>query len=430
MKKLLAGVLIGTVMMGITVNGASDDAGNKQSVMEIYYEKAQEIQNTYGIPEIQDSIGTWYAKGLSALTLLDFDGDGIDDLLAVYCTGSKEEYDADSDLLQVRPEYRLEIWSAKDGGAELLYETETVGTGRNSYGVLYGDFVSIIRRESGGDVLQLAVSEAGDQKEIRYNNIYMDNGEINTDTYACGAGSFFKNNETVSAEEWVDDICGKDLIYFAQLSEYGYYKLDENEENPYDQALVRINSFMNDLSKGEAESGTHNEIDAYVYRKLLLAFDIYENHCTAYDYSDSEVGQFLSETLSIISDVPIEQLVDYQDIAYFDYAVYDLNKDGIPELIINKHVRHVDTECFVFTIQDGNICYCGSISVFYDYLYTSDEEQGIMEVFSKDRDNPDKEGFTINSGKIEEFMISGGDAYSHSMKLDYPKMLQQVLYFR
>lgn len=431
MKRILAGCLAGTVIIGSVVGASAQETTNNME--DAYYKIVRGICDEHGEPGVMASVGTWYSTGLSALSILDFDGDGNEDLLTAYFTGTTEV--TEDGAVQVMPQYMLQIWSAKEGEPELLYETDFLGEARNSYGVLYGNFVSVSSRDEGGDIIQFTNYE-GELKELTYYNTFMDGGEITTDKYVCGAGGFSKNGEVIDGHDWINEICGSGLIYFTKLAEYGYSEAEGDLGHTYDGTQERIKTLMEELSTGEATVPEKKE-EANLYRRLLLTFDVYENHSTLYnmdahanmenqDYSDTEVGRILKETLSQLDEGIYQEIVDYQSLQYFDYSVYDVNKDGIAELLVSNHIRHGGTSCYVFSVDNGNLIYCGCTEAYRTLWICSETEPGVGKYDGRDMSYV--EAFNINNGNVEEYVLSDASTFTHHLRADYPKMLEQLLY--
>ena len=246
MNRILTGIMIGIVVLGTAAAGSAQELDKQDTTIpEAYYTVAKEIMEEHVEQGSQVSTGNWYATGLSGVAFLDFNGDGAEDMLTVYYTGSTESIE--NEAMMEMPQYKLQIWSANEDGAELLYETDQLGDARNSYGVLYGKFVNIIGREQGGDVLQFTAFEQGNQKNLIYYNTFMDGGNIVTDRYSCSSGGFLKNDEIIDGYAWIDEVLGNEPVDFLKLAEFGNHWDDVDSENNNDSGLLTIDSLEEGL---------------------------------------------------------------------------------------------------------------------------------------------------------------------------------------
>lgn len=106
-------------------DGQHADGGftEEQLAYAAYYQKCQELIDRYGAPESVDLYdGQMTATGgLALVTLVDFDGDGLDELLVSYCTTHLD----DQGFLTITNEtYLVEVWDYQDGSLVQVYEGE------------------------------------------------------------------------------------------------------------------------------------------------------------------------------------------------------------------------------------------------------------------------------------------------------------------
>lgn len=120
----------GLLNAGAAVREAADYASNNNSQIEndLYAQKCKEYLDTYGQPEIV----TWdsgyayeisYLRGFCFADLLDFNGDGNDELLVAYCASSKDE-----DGYLPSATYMIDLWTIRNSELEKLFSNEGFGT--------------------------------------------------------------------------------------------------------------------------------------------------------------------------------------------------------------------------------------------------------------------------------------------------------------
>lgn len=105
----------------------NDTRTDEQKAADLYLVKCREYIDKYGEPTYNSYDYNDLASGLAVARLIDFDGDGEDELLLAYDTkpapsGSSYSYDADQ-----KSAYTVEIWAYKDGRISKVYdEPDTV----------------------------------------------------------------------------------------------------------------------------------------------------------------------------------------------------------------------------------------------------------------------------------------------------------------
>ena len=112
---------------------SADDTAERYAA---YSAKCQEYLAAFGAPSIEDPrYPTYFASGLALVRLLDFDGDGADEMLLAYRGSNAEQ--------------GVEVWTYRDGAAERLY------AGTPSHHETNGGFthVECLRRTDGAGAL-------------------------------------------------------------------------------------------------------------------------------------------------------------------------------------------------------------------------------------------------------------------------------------
>lgn len=102
---------------------ATDSRTPQQIAYGLYLDKCIEYCDEYGYPDSKIVDGdVSVATGLCVAKLVDFDGDGFEELLVCYNTNSAENDSAaiftDDQVLA----FKVEVWSYKDGAISLVYD--------------------------------------------------------------------------------------------------------------------------------------------------------------------------------------------------------------------------------------------------------------------------------------------------------------------
>lgn len=107
-----------------------DARTDEQKAADLYLAKCREYIDKYGEPTFTSYEYTDLASGLAIARLIDFDGDGTDELLLAYDTkpapsGSSYTYDTSQ-----KDAYKVEVWAYKDGKISKVYDVD--GTVRSA----------------------------------------------------------------------------------------------------------------------------------------------------------------------------------------------------------------------------------------------------------------------------------------------------------
>ena len=448
-------IVLGTVALtaGVATGVASHAEYLDKGLAGAYYQKAAELQQEYGEAELvgsENTSGGLYINGLAGLTLLDFNGDGEEDLLAVYHQAAAPLRSEAIGRIPEGDDYRLEIWSSANQSMELIYEQDGIGVMQMNHNDLdwNGDtyMLNVISRKKGGDAVQLAGQYPGEEKGVEFTNITWDKGEIRTDSYLCRSGSFFKNGETIAGEEWMQEVTGTDLLYTGEFTiDYLSYASYSNEDSSGGEETgqkryncirtVRDTTGLIDSLKERKvllDDGKDKEWRA-IYRRVLLDLTIYSHHTqlnsalAARDYDNTEVDQFLKKEFEMIGDSEGNGFVDYFSSPYFQTAVIDINRDEIPELLVYDDVRLTHANMLTFSVENGKLKYCGddNRAAFAAYYY-SKTKPGIWVEWSR-MDYKDSGGFTVRNGKIRKYNIKDIEDYDQLIEWSYVDHQKQLM---
>jgi hypothetical protein len=86
------------------------------TVYSAYYDKIQELQNTYGVAAVQERTYEEWLSGLCFAKLVDFDSNGVDELVLAYRSGTQGTGKS------ADPVYVAEVWEYRDGAVNKILE--------------------------------------------------------------------------------------------------------------------------------------------------------------------------------------------------------------------------------------------------------------------------------------------------------------------
>jgi hypothetical protein len=112
----------------IGATGLSELIKNSQSIQNAYYTVVDEYNQTYGKAKVVKKNGLTYIDGLAAVDLVDFNGDGKDELVLVYRkTVKTRSSDAKGNYVaQTEDKYYIEIYRYNGTKAVLIYKNENI----------------------------------------------------------------------------------------------------------------------------------------------------------------------------------------------------------------------------------------------------------------------------------------------------------------
>ena len=105
---------------------SQDDISENDLRNKAFGEKCSELIETYGAPSTQSQISTEYATGLCLADLIDFNGDGKDELIVAYAASKQQ------DSYGVPP-VKVEIWSFDGQDLQQVFQGDPSLWGTNGY---------------------------------------------------------------------------------------------------------------------------------------------------------------------------------------------------------------------------------------------------------------------------------------------------------
>lgn len=153
-----------------------DTRTDEQKAADLYLAKCREYIDKYGEPDTHEYQNGTLATGLAVARLIDFNGDGMDELLVVCDTvpAPTDQSDAFSDT-QVDA-YKVEVWAYKDGRISKVYDEPNT--------VLYTNGASqfvMLPKLDGKPCLETWAISISDGSQVDENEVYTFDG----DSFSC-----------------------------------------------------------------------------------------------------------------------------------------------------------------------------------------------------------------------------------------------------
>ena len=117
-----------TIEAFLGTSGTAQLLANSQSLQNAYYEVVDEYNQTYGKAKLVKKNDVSYIDGLAAVDLVDFNGDGKDELVVIYRKSVKiRNTDAQGNYVSgTQDKYYIEIYRFNGTKAILAYKNESV----------------------------------------------------------------------------------------------------------------------------------------------------------------------------------------------------------------------------------------------------------------------------------------------------------------
>ena len=334
-----------------------------------YYDLIERYQEEFG-EAAKASAGEYmkYLKGLCMAKLVDFDLDGSEELLLVYAdpetVGPSGSY--------MLPRYIIEVWRYAGTDIEKVFEGSGFG-GDGGTSDLY-----FTQDENGSYIIE------GGQDDFQYNEIWGLVGdefsvvkEVNAESYSDD-GPYTIDGNLVSYEEFDAEISK----WMANCTVYGLSRIEESQDRSLAELEETLKLLREKLEIDEEQGEDLEQETPAVTSQMYL--DIY--------------GPIVQEVYAGGG-----QLIDYNL-----YYVYDIDKDGVKELLVQKGNGEFDYMYQIYTIQEQAAVYLGEISGFHTVFYA--DESGGKEPYiirlSGHMGYEEIYHVSITEGKVEEQEVS------------------------
>ena len=324
------------------------------NLYEAYHAMYQEIAEMYGKGEMVDQTddywGLCYLKGVCVVDLLDFNCDGVDDLLLVCHKGTNSGLNIDDKEIPLGEDYQIEIWTVNSKKLSRLLSVDYVSsyeTFPTEYWNSEQCFLNVWGNRAGVPILQLYQE---DDSSCTYSNYYFKDGELTEDICTYTGDIYLKNEISVSEDQWMGEVADFDKIlvnaYFSSDNS-GYEDTLIYEGIDMLSTLKQTQYVVEALDEGESAS-----------------FEAVEN-----DY------------ISAYQDILMEhrlRRIKYGRENDFEYALCDMNQDGVQELFLLTGSCEADYGYTVYTLKNGSAIWCGEFHGGHGTVYIGNEPGLIM----------------------------------------------------
>ena len=286
-----------------------------------------------GMYNYDQNNGRW--KGLIYGELIDFDNNGSDEMLVVY-RGTGDDALAFGTVA---------VYGNNNGIAEKLYEEKIGGyLGQTDSGYF------------------IAIKEINGRKYLylnRYNDVYYDD----------------KGTETISIFS-VNDGKSETVNYYGETGAwwdsytFDYTLCKRNEEVISEsEYLTEINGYLDnaekiDLVYSTSESGVPGRVAATKNRLETFVNTIKSN----YDESSAAKEEKYPSTDTVCN--LYYDVIRNNPSMLSEYSIYDIEKDGIPELLLKTGEGEAEYEYCVYTVAGNELKQIGKFSGFHSSLFS------------------------------------------------------------
>ncbi len=380
-------------------DGVRESAEAYDTIYEAYYHKCGELARLYGEPELVDyddydgMIGYSYVKGLCVVSLMDYDQDGTDDLFVVYANGNLSGTNMNDYAIPLAANYEAEVWTyrVQEQEFERLLHLDRISayqTFLTPYWDAWDCFITVYENKKGCPVIQVCGYSGEDDMVLAYHNYYFSDGAVCEDIYEYENRSYRVNGRETDIDSWYAGVDGYDTILLgAYLSSNGttvdytsvYDGIDLNWAIRHTSDVL---SALKEGREGKYPAARASYIPIYMQELRRLA--------TTEVYSDTEY--------------------ESMRFTYVQYALYDMDHDGVPELIAETGESEASFMYFVYTLREGEPVCCGSFGGSHSELNADTENK--------------REGIVLYGGHmggwwIEELWLSGTELESESVDDGY-----------
>lgn len=321
------------------------------STEEAYYIKYVELAEKYGSYSLYDYYKTKdsydersYLNGVCVVNLMDFNGDGIQDLFMVYSNGQMNKTVYDGFDLEIydfpaKNTYEIEIWTYKDGELTQLLHEPYVSTcyiypndKSDFFLKYYRVFITVFENGNNFPIIQIY----DESDEVRkYTNIHYSDGQIIRDELTCNGNGFQMNDLEITEDIWSKNIAGYNRILLCSLladSSNSSSSLFDGYNIDYNNTLLQSERVIRYLSKEDRTP---------IIPKFYIAEGKY-------------ISLYLQE-LERSNRIRLEP--EFTENHY--YNLYDMDQNGVPELILYEGSSGAGTHYHFYTVIDNEVIDCG-----------------------------------------------------------------------
>ncbi len=195
------------------------DPGTAQTLENAYYTIVQEYNKRYGTAHYVEKDGKAYVEGLAVVDLIDFDGDGQDELLLVYRkqVKTREENNSGSSVTITTDKYYCDVYRYSGTRALLAYSNEGLSNSLDKSDDIYyllkktGDgyhyCINNSSKKNYGDELNASSGE------MAYNGTEFTSYQNVSYTQSYGYSEYYVEGDSVKKSVFEDTAAGIALFY-------------------------------------------------------------------------------------------------------------------------------------------------------------------------------------------------------------------------
>ena len=338
------------------------DSSVDPAVYAAYYQKYNELVAEYGKAEIADNPSGSYLKGVCVAELMDFNGDGVQDLFVVFCNGQLLRKNASGFTIPQAGAYETEVWTYKNSSlTELLHLFDDPGvsyfySSNNDSFDTDCCFVTVFENSDGLPVIQLYGETRVGFSVLNY---HYSGGKLVQDGYiydGSDGGYTDISGNPISKDTWIQNVdsYGK-ILLCAYLSSDSYSSSDLMSAFGLDYSATikctneTVDAISGSPSKNSQPAGLQSggsQTDSSQPSGYPMAQADYIPPYLQKINSDNR-GRFVTEG-------------GYGTL--YSYGLYDMDGDGVPELITFTGDCEANYVYTVYKDVNGQLVNCGTIN--------------------------------------------------------------------
>lgn len=345
-----------------------EDAPLYGNAYAAYYAKCLELIEEYGQGRLVENTtsrdpkwGGCYTSGLCFADLIDLNGGDVKELLVVYL--HEEHMDANIYGMELphAENYRVEVWTYEEEQLELLLSEDRAScylqwdSSQNEENC----FLTVYE-ENGKAMFQICEDSREGTVFTNYScSTYTDDGKPERRVYTSADGKFYEDGEEVTESFWYTKACGYDTILASvQLSSSQYGR----------EGLAQFGMDMSyGLDRSSQNIQSLSDATAPVVTKVSGAY----------------LPAYMEILWKIRQDIPIVPFGLFREP---EFALYDLDGNGVPELIVNIAPNEAAARCQIYTFTSGQAVLCGEGDSGHCTFYTGDGDglvrtEGHMDIY-------------------------------------------------
>ena len=336
----------------------SSPSAEDPAMTAAYLAKLQELKTVYGsVHMYQSQMDTSYLTGLCGLSFLDLDGNGVTDMLTVLWNGTLSGKGSADGIHTTSADYRVDVWTWQNGEVTSLFAIPYAGSYENFSTEFWDNSICLmtaVRKADGRTVLRF-LQDSLTRGSFTLAEIYCQNGAFYQDTFSFTNGTYLRNGNEITADEWQEALKAEAILYSGVFS-------DDEMENGFGLTWEeRTNYEAYHSLRGRDLIGTilrNQELESALEKGVLSPCEARNEWIPEYLYA----LDFLQRENHLLYENTSQQIHNYE------YSLYDLDANGTPELIVKEYASEASAFYDVYTVANGQLIYCGQDSGAHSVL--------------------------------------------------------------